>query len=172
MFFIHFVFSSECIWLYVNSFSSWPGASLACKYGSSTQNFSQLRKCCEITSLLLRIAALPVFLDTPRNCPDLGVDAQDNDAATMLDASWPYQVQLVCSWKQQRVSEKMSSSQVFDNMFCFYFSLELIIRCLGEKCGEIDRWNGWIWSLEKAAKYWDFAPISVLGFVLDPSIYV
>ena len=38
----------------------------------------------------------------------IGVDADRNEAATMLDAAWPY--------------------QVFDNGFCFYFTLELIIR--------------------------------------------
>lgn len=71
------------------------------------KNFYKTKGCTQAIARSDRFEKLTLLVIS-LNALYIGVDADQNTAATMLDAAWPY--------------------QVFDNLFCLYFSIELIIR--------------------------------------------
>ncbi|CAJ1401227.1 unnamed protein product [Effrenium voratum] len=71
------------------------------------RNFYKTSGCMQATARSERFEKLTLLVIS-LNAIYIGVDADNNPAATMLDATWPY--------------------QVFDNLFCFYFTTELVIR--------------------------------------------
>lgn len=71
------------------------------------KNFYKTKGCTQAIARSDRFEKLTLMVIS-LNALYIGVDADQNTAATMLDATWPY--------------------QVFDNLFCLYFSIELIIR--------------------------------------------